>query len=207
VIVACLDLEGVLVPEIWINVAERTGIAELRRTTRDEPDYDKLMKGRLAILDEHKLGIREIQAVIGTLEPLPGALEFVAWLRERFQILILSDTFYPFAGPFMKKLGHPTLFAHDLEIEPSGRIANYLLRMPDQKRASVERLKELRFRVIAAGDSYNDTNMLLAAHAGILFRPPPNVIAEFPQFPVTREYGELEAEFAKAAERIATAKK
>jgi phosphoserine/homoserine phosphotransferase len=206
VIVACLDLEGVLVPEIWINVAERTGIPELRRTTRDEPDYDVLMRGRLAILDRHKLGIREIEAVIATLEPLPGALEFVAWLRERFQVLILSDTFYPFARPLMRKLGHPTLFAHDLEIEPSGRIANYRLRLPDQKRASVEHLHELRFRVIAAGDSYNDTAMLLAADAGILFRPPPNVVAEFPQFPVTREYAELERAFEIAADRIATAK-
>jgi len=206
VIVACLDLEGVLVPEIWINVAERTGIAELRRTTRDEPDYDKLMRARLAILDRHKLGIREIQAVIDTLEPLPGALDFIGWLRERFQVLILSDTFYPFAGPLMRKLGHPTLFANDLEIEPSGRIANYRLRMPDQKRASVERLRDLRFQVIAAGDSYNDTSMLLAAHAGILFRPPPNVAAVVPQFPVTREYGELQRAFEAAAARIATAK-
>ncbi|MFI5314164.1 MAG: bifunctional phosphoserine phosphatase/homoserine phosphotransferase ThrH [Myxococcota bacterium] len=205
-IVACLDLEGVLVPEIWISVAERTGIAELRRTTRDEPDYDALMRGRLAILDRHKLGIREIQAAIATLDPLPGALEFVAWLRERFQLLILSDTFYPFARPLMAKLGHPTLFAHDLEIEASGRIASYRLRLPDQKRASVERLHDLRFRVIAAGDSYNDTAMLLAADAGVLFRPPPNVVAEFPQFPVAREYAELEREFERAAARIASAK-
>jgi len=202
VIVACLDLEGVLVPEIWINVAERTGIAALRRTTRDEPDYDKLMRGRLAILDEHKLGIREIRAVIGGLEPLPGALAFLDWLRERFQVLILSDTFYDFAGPLMKKLGHPTLF----ELERSGRIAGYRLRLADQKRLSVEHLRQLRFRVIAAGDSYNDTAMLGAADAGILFRPPANVVAEFPQFPVTREYAELEREFERAAERIATAK-
>jgi phosphoserine / homoserine phosphotransferase len=206
VIVACLDLEGVLVPEIWIGVAERTGIAELRRTTRDEPDYDKLMRRRLQILDEHELGIREIQSVIGGLDPLPGALAFLDGLRERFQVLILSDTFYPFAGPLMKKLGHPTLFAHDLVIEPSGRIADYKLRLPDQKRASVQRLHELRFRVIAAGDSYNDTAMLAAADAGILFRPPPNVVAEFPQFPVTSDYAELAREFDRAAERIATAK-
>jgi len=206
VIVACLDLEGVLVPEIWINVAERTGIAALRRTTRDEPDYDKLMRGRLAILDEHRLGLREIREVIGGLEPLPGALAFLDWLRERFQVLILSDTFYDFAGPLMKKLGHPTLFAHDLEIEPSGRISGYRLRLADQKRLSVEHLRQLRFRVIAAGDSYNDTAMLAAAHAGILFRPPANVAAEFPQFPVTREYAELEREFERAAARVATAK-
>jgi len=205
VIVACLDLEGVLVPEIWINVAERTGIAELRRTTRDEPDYDELMRGRLAILDRHRLGIREIQEVIGGLEPLPGALEFLAWLRERFQVLILSDTFYPFAGPLMRKLGHPTLFAHELEIEATGRIANYRLRMPDQKRASVAALRALRFRVIAAGDSYNDTAMLGAADAGILFRPPANVVAEFPQFPVTNDYAELERAFESAALRVATA--
>jgi len=205
-IVACLDLEGVLVPEIWINVAERTGIPELRRTTRDEPDYDKLMRGRLEILDRKKLGIREIQAVIEGLEPLPGALDFLDWLRERFQVLILSDTFYDFARPLLRKLGSPTLFAHDLEIEPSGRIATYRLRMADQKRASVERLHDLRFRVIAAGDSYNDTSMLLAADAGILFRPPPNVVAEFPQFPVAREYSELQKAFETAAARIATAK-
>jgi len=206
-IVACLDLEGVLVPEIWINVAERTGIAELRRTTRDEPDYDKLMRGRLEILDRQKLGLREIQEVIETLEPLPGALAFLNALREQYQVLILSDTFYQFAKPLMRKLGFPTLFAHDLVVEPSGRISGYRLRMPDQKRESVEHLRALRFQVIAAGDSYNDTSMLAAAHAGILFRPPANVIAEFPQFPVTREYDELLRAFADAARRIATAEK
>jgi phosphoserine/homoserine phosphotransferase len=204
-IVACLDLEGVLVPEIWINVAERTGIAELRRTTRDEPDYDKLMRARLAILDRNSLGLREIQAVIETLEPLPGALGFLDRLRERHPVLILSDTFYDFAKPLMRKLGFPTLFANDLVVEASGRIASYRLRMPDQKRQSVEHLRALAFQVIAAGDSYNDTSMLAAAHAGILFRPPPNVIAEFPQFPVTREYSELDRAFADAARLIATA--
>jgi phosphoserine / homoserine phosphotransferase len=204
-IVACLDLEGVLVPEIWINVAERTGIAELRRTTRDEPDYDKLMKARLAILDRHKLGLREIQDVIATLEPLPGALDFLNRLRERHQLLILSDTFYDFAQPLMRQLGFPTLFAHDLVVEASGRISGYRLRMPDQKRQSVEHLRALAFQVIAAGDSYNDTSMLAAAHAGILFRPPANVIAEFPQFPVTRDYSELDRAFQNAARLIATA--
>ena len=204
-IVACLDLEGVLVPEIWINVAEHTGIAELRRTTRDEPDYDKLMRARLAILDQHKLGLREIQAVIATLEPLPGALEFLSRLRERHPLLILSDTFYDFAKPLMRKLGFPTLFANDLVIEASGRISGYRLRMPDQKRQSVEHLRALAFQVIAAGDSYNDTSMLAAAHVGILFRPPANVIAEFPQFPVTREYSELDRAFEDAARLIATA--
>ena len=204
-IVACLDLEGVLVPEIWINVAERTGIAALRRTTRDEPDYDVLMRARLAILDQHELGLREIQAVIATLEPLPGALDFLNRLRERHQLLILSDTFYDFAKPLMRKLGFPTLFAHDLVVEPSGRISGYRLRMPDQKRQSVEHLRALAFQVIAAGDSYNDTSMLAAAHAGILFRPPANVSAEFPEFPVTRDYAELERAFADAARLIATA--
>jgi phosphoserine/homoserine phosphotransferase len=205
-IVACLDLEGVLVPEIWINVAERTGIAELRRTTRDEPDYDKLMRGRLAILDQRKLKLADIQDVIATLEPLDGALDFLNWLRERWQVLILSDTFYQFAQPLMRKLGFPTLFANDLEIDASGRIAGYRLRQPDQKRQSVERLHELRFQVIAAGDSYNDTSMLRAADAGILFRPPQNVIDEFPQFPVTRDYAELARAFEHAARRIATPK-
>jgi len=204
-IVACLDLEGVLVPEIWINVAEHTGIAELRRTTRDEPDYDKLMRARLAILDQHKLGLREIQAVIATLEPLPGALDFLSRLRERHPLLILSDTFYDFAKPLMRKLGFPTLFANDLVIEASGRISGYRLRMPDQKRQSVEHLRALAFQVIAAGDSYNDTSMLAAADVGILFRPPANVIAEFPQFPVTREYSELDRAFEDAARLIATA--
>jgi phosphoserine / homoserine phosphotransferase len=206
VIIACLDLEGVLVPEIWINVADRTGIPELRRTTRDEPDYDKLMRGRLEILERHKLGIGEIDAVIAAIDPLPGALEFLNWLRAHFQVLILSDTFYQFARPLMRKLGSPTLFAHDLEIDGAGKIVNYRLRLADQKRASVERLHDLKFRVIAAGDSYNDTSMLLAADAGILFRPPPNVVAEFPQFPVAREYAELQRAFELAADRIATAK-
>lgn len=205
-IVACLDLEGVLVPEIWINVAERTGIAELRRTTRDEPDYDKLMRGRIAILDAHGLKLADIQKVIATLEPLDGALAFLNGLRERWQVLILSDTFYEFALPLMRKLGFPTLFANDLVIDASGRIAGYRLRQPDQKRQSVERLHDLRFQVIAAGDSYNDTSMLGAADAGILFRPPQNVVAEFPQFPVTRDYAELARAFEDAARRIATAK-
>jgi phosphoserine/homoserine phosphotransferase len=202
-IVVCLDLEGVLLPEIWINVAERTGIAELRRTTRDEPDYDKLMRGRLGILDAHGLGIREIQEVIGTLEPLPGATEFLDWVRERFQLIVLSDTFYQFAAPLMPSLGNPTLFCHDLEIEPGGRIADYHLRMPDQKRASVRALREIAFATIACGDSYNDTTMLAEADAGILFRAPPNVIAEFPQFPVTETYAELSAEIARAARGLA----
>ena len=198
-IVACLDLEGVLVPEIWINVAERTGIAELRRTTRDEPDYDKLMQGRIRILAEHRLGIRDIQQVIAGMEPLPGANECLAWLRERFQVLILSDTFYQFAKPLMRQLGDPTLFCHDLEIDAAGRVTGYQLRQPDSKRRAVQALRGLQFTTIAAGDSYNDTAMLAEADAGILYRPPENVVREFPQFPVARDYAELRAAFERAA--------
>ena len=196
---ACLDLEGVLVPEIWINVAERTGIPALRRTTRDEPDYDKLMRGRLAILDEHRLGLPDIQAVIGGMAPLDGALEFLEWLRSRTQAIILSDTFAEFAQPLMRKLGWPTLFCNALEVEPSGRISGYRLRIDDGKRRAVEALRTIAFRIVAAGDSYNDTSMLKTADAGILFRPPANVVADFPQFPVTTTYDELRAAFVSAS--------
>ncbi len=196
--IACLDLEGVLVPEIWINVAERTGIEALRLTTRDEPDYDVLMKHRLSILAERGLGIGDIQEVIGGMAPLDGAAPFLDWLRERFQVLILSDTFYQFAEPLMRQLGYPTLFCHRLEIDDRGRIVDYHLRLPDQKRRVVEALHELNFETVAAGDSYNDTTMLGAAGAGILFRPPDNVVQEFPQFPVTRTYDELREAFAAA---------
>jgi phosphoserine/homoserine phosphotransferase len=199
--IACLDLEGVLIPEVWINFAERTGIESLRLTTRDIPDYDKLMKQRLAILAEKKLGIRDIQEVIAGMDPLPGAHEMLGWLREHFQVVILSDTFYEFAEPFMRKLGWPTLLCHRLEIDEHGMIRDYRIRQPDPKRASVQAFKSLRFRTIATGDSYNDTSMLAEADAGILFRPPQNVIDEFPQFPVAREYAELRAEFAKASLR------
>jgi phosphoserine/homoserine phosphotransferase len=195
VIVACLDLEGVLVPEIWINVAERTGIEELRLTTRDEPDYDVLMKGRLRILAENGLGLSDVQKVIAQMSPLEGADRFLDWLRERFQVLILSDTFYEFAEPLMRQLGFPTLFCHSLGVDDQGRVVDYFIRLPDQKRRTVMALRELEFRVIAAGDSYNDTSMLGAADAGILFRPPDNVIREFPQFPVTRTYEELREAF------------
>jgi phosphoserine/homoserine phosphotransferase len=202
VIVACLDLEGVLVPEIWINVAERTGIAELRRTTRDEPDYDVLMQGRIRILADHGLGIRDIQQVIAGMEPLPGAKECLAWLRERYQVVILSDTFYQFAKPLMKQLGEPTLFCHDLEVDAAGRVTGYRLRQEDAKRRAVQALRGLQFTTIAAGDSYNDTAMLAEADAGILYRPPENVVREFPQFPVTRSYEELRAAFEHAAEEL-----
>jgi phosphoserine/homoserine phosphotransferase len=193
--IACLDLEGVLVPEIWINVSERTGIAALRRTTRDEPDYDKLMRGRLAILAEHGLGLPDIQAVIGTMEPLDGAIAFLDWLRSHTQVIILSDTFVQFAQPLMRKLGWPTLFCNALEVDGGGRITGYRLRIADGKRRAVESLRALNFHVVAAGDSYNDTTMLAAADAGILFRPPQNVIDDFPHFPVARTYDELRAAF------------
>jgi phosphoserine/homoserine phosphotransferase len=197
--IACLDLEGVLVPEIWINVAERTGIEELRRTTRDEPDYDVLMRYRLGILDEHGIPLRRIQEVIDGMGPLPGAAGFLDWLRARAQVIILSDTFYQFAAPLMRQLGHPCLFCHTLEVDSDDRVIGYKLRIDDGKRRAVRALRDLNFRAVAAGDSYNDTTMLAEADAGILFRPPDNVIAEFPQFPVTRTYEELRDAFVAAS--------
>jgi phosphoserine/homoserine phosphotransferase len=201
-VVACLDLEGVLVPEIWIQFSERTGIAELRRTTRDEPDYDKLMKWRIALLAEKGLALADIQAVIAGMAPLPGAREFLDWLRARMQVVILSDTFTQFAQPLMRQLGWPTLFCHDLVVDGAGRIVGYRLRQADAKRRAVLALRELNFKTIAAGDSYNDTRMLGEADQGVLFRPPENVIREFPQFPVTRDYDELRAAFERAEERL-----
>ncbi|KAF0806355.1 phosphoserine phosphatase [Alcanivorax xiamenensis] len=197
----CLDLEGVLIPEIWINFAERTGIEELRATTRDIPDYDELMRMRLGLLDQHGYGLSDIQAVIDTLEPLEGAPAFVDWAREHFQLIILSDTFYEFALPLMRKLGQPTLFCHRLEVDDSGRITDYVLRQQDPKRASVKALHSLNYRVIAAGDSYNDTTMLSEAEQGILFHAPDNVIAEFPQFPAVHSYEDLKKEIVKASNR------
>lgn len=201
--IVCLDLEGVLVPEIWIEFAERTGIPELRRTTRDEPDYDKLMQYRLDILAQKKLGLPDIQKVIAAMGPMPGAREFVDSLREDYQVIILSDTFYEFAHPLMRQLGWPTLFCHSLEVDANGVLVDYHLRMADQKREAVQRFKELNFTVVAAGDSYNDTAMLGEAHGGILVHPPENVIREFPQFPVTHNYAELRAEIDKAFARAA----
>jgi len=200
--VVCLDLEGVLVPEIWINVAERTGIEALRRTTRDEPDYDRLMRFRLEVLAEKGLGLREIQDAIGAMAPLDGAREFLDGLRERHQVVILSDTFYEFADPLMAQLGRPTLLCHRIETNAEGRIVDYHIRLEDQKRQAVEAFQKLRFSVLAAGDSYNDISMLDAADAGILFRPPDNVIEEFPQFPVTRNYEELDRELREADRRL-----
>ena len=198
---ACLDLEGVLVPEIWIEFAERTGIDELRATTRDIPDYDVLMKQRLSLLDQHNLRIEDIQQVIAELEPLPGAIDFVDWLRERFQVIILSDTFYEFSQPLMRQLGFPTLFCHRLVTDDSGRVVDYKLRQKDPKRASVKAFHSLNYRVIAAGDSYNDTTMLSEADVGILFHAPQNVIEEFPQFQSVQEYGDLKKAFAAASDR------
>ena len=201
-IVAGLDLEGVLVPEIWIAVAEKTGIDDLRLTTRDISDYDKLMKHRLNILDKHGIDINLIQDVISKVEPLPGAVEFMNKLREKFQIIILSDTFYQFGLPLMKKLGNPTLFCHDLVVNEAGKIVDYKLRMADQKREAVKRLKEINFNVIASGDSYNDTNMLSVADRGVLFCPPQNVINEFPQYPVALNHEELFNYFVQAEKEI-----
>jgi phosphoserine/homoserine phosphotransferase len=200
--IACLDLEGVLVPEIWVSFAERTGIAALRATTRDIPDYDVLMRRRLAILEQHDLRLPDIQAVIEQMEPLEGALAFLQWLRERFQVVILSDTFYEFATPLMRQLGWPTLLCHRLEIDSEGRVVNYRLRQNDAKRCAVQAFRGLNFRVIAAGDSYNDTAMLTQADAGILFRPPQNVINAFPQFPVTYSFAELRDAFREARRHL-----
>jgi phosphoserine/homoserine phosphotransferase len=200
--ILCLDLEGVLIPEIWIEFSKRTGIAELARTTRDEPDYDRLMRGRLAILRRHKLGLPDIQKVIDGMGPLPGAHEFLSRMRSRFQVVILSDTFSQFAQPLMRQLGWPTLFCHELEIAADGAVSDYRLRMSDHKRAAVSAFKALNFKTIAAGDSYNDVAMLAEAHAGIFVHPPANVVAEFPQFPVTQSYPELEAAIVAAAARI-----
>lgn len=199
--IACLDLEGVLIPEIWIAFAEKTGIDALRATTRDIPDYDVLMKQRLRILDEHGLGLNEIQEVIATLEPLPGAVEFTNWLRERFQVVILSDTFYEFSQPLMRQLGFPTLLCHKLEVDGSGKVTDYRLRQANPKRQAVVALKSIYYRVIAAGDSYNDTTMLAEADAGILFHAPDNVIREFPQFPAVDTYEDLKKAFITASNR------
>ncbi|WP_067522549.1 bifunctional phosphoserine phosphatase/homoserine phosphotransferase ThrH [Endozoicomonas ascidiicola] len=189
--VVCLDLEGVLIPEIWIEFATQTGIDELRATTRDIPDYDELMTMRLGILEKHGLGLNEIQEVISGMKPLEGAVDFVNWLRSEFQLIILSDTFYEFADPFMVQLGRPTLFCHRLEVDGTGKVTGYKLRQKDPKRASVKALKNLNYRVFAAGDSYNDTTMLSEADEGFLFMAPDNVIAEFPQYPAITHYDGL----------------
>lgn len=191
--VVCSDLEGVFVPEVWINVAKITGIEKLKITTRDEPDYDKLMKYRLAILDEHNLKIQDIQDVISKIKPLDGALEFTKWLRKISRFVIVSDTFQEFAKPLMKQLDDPFILCHSLEIAQDGRITNYKLRQSDPKRKTVEAFQSMNFKVIAFGDSYNDVSMLKKAEVGILFCPPQKVIDEFPELPVAHNYAELKA--------------
>ena len=189
--IVTLDLEGVFTPEIWIEFANKVGIPELRRTTRDEPDYDKLMRFRIALLQEHGFTLADIQDVIAQLDLLPGAREFMDWLRARTQVIILSDTFYQFAQPLMAKLGYPTLFCHSLVVDENNMIVDYHLRMPDSKRAAVNALKAVNFYIIASGDSYNDISMLKEADHGFLFRPPANVTAEFSQFQVAEDYETL----------------
>jgi phosphoserine / homoserine phosphotransferase len=201
-IVACLDLEGVLVPEIWIAFAEKTGIEKLRLTTRDIPDYNELMRGRLEILNKNNLLLSDIEEVIKGISPLEGAKEFLSWLESEFQVIILSDTFNQFAGPLMAQLDYPTLFCHDLIIEETGKINDFKLRIPDAKTKAVKALQGLNLKVIAAGDSYNDTGMLKQAEAGILFRAPDNVIEEFHQFPVTRTYEEFKQTFIETAKNL-----
>ncbi len=191
--IICLDLEGVLIPEIWIAFAEKTGIEALKRTTRDEPDYDTLMRYRLDILNEHQLKLKDIEAVIGTLDPLPGAVEFVEWVSSQTRLVILSDTFTQFAGPLMAKLGHPTLFCHELAVSDSGQITDYCLRMKDHKRKAVEAFKSLNFETFAAGDSYNDLSMIECADHKALFCPPERLIKERPDLSVASNHLELRA--------------
>jgi phosphoserine/homoserine phosphotransferase len=195
---ACLDLEGVLIPEIWIAFAEKTGIEKLRLTTRDIPDYDELMRGRIKTLEENNLRLADIQKVIREIKPLEGAYDFLSWLKSEFQVIILSDTFYRFAGPLMAQLDYPTLFCNELEVAENGRITGYQLRQPDGKTKAVEAFQNLNFKVVAVGDSYNDTGMLVQADVGIFFRPPEGILREFAQFPVTQRYDELKQEFRKA---------
>jgi phosphoserine/homoserine phosphotransferase len=190
-------MEGVLTPEIWLAVADKTGIQELRVTTREIPDYDQLMLKRLEILREHKVKLTDIQNVAEELSPLEGAAEFLAWLRERSQVVILSDTFYEFISSFMKQLARPTVFCHTLEVDDKGFITNYHLRKRDQKREAVRAFKNIGFRILAAGDSYNDISMLQEADGGILFRPPPTIQEEFTQFPVTQTYAELKESISR----------
>jgi len=200
--IACLDLEGVLLPEIWIKFAEKSGIDELKITTRDIPDYNKLMRTRLQILQNHNLKINDIQEVIKTLTPLKGARDFLLWLKSEFQVIILSDTFYEFSGPLMKQLEYPTLFCHQLVIDNKGSIIDFHLRQEDQKTKAVKALQGLNFKVISAGDSYNDTGMLKQADSGILFCPPESVIREFPQYPIAKNYIEFKALLMSAREKL-----
>lgn len=198
-LIVCLDLEGVLIPEVWVEFARRSGIDSLTRTTRDEPDYDKLMRFRLETLAAHGMKIADIERVIADMSPLPGAREFLDDLRAAYQVVILSDTFYEFARPLMKQLAWPTLFCHSLVVSADGSVTDYKLRMPDQKRAAVIAFKALNFDVVAAGDSYNDTAMLGAADAGFFIHPPASIAAQFPQFPVMKNYSQLRIAIDDAA--------
>jgi phosphoserine/homoserine phosphotransferase len=195
--ITCLDFEGVLIPEIWVGLAERTGIEELKLTTRDIVDYDELMQHRLRVCDAHNLRIQDIHAVVDQMEPLEGAFEFSQWLRKECELIILSDTFREFVQPLLAKLQHPTIFCHSLSLESDGRIANYCLRQKDQKRHAVNALRGLNYHVLAAGDSYNDVSMLQSAHQGIFFRPTEKITREYPEFPVTHAYSELRTELEK----------
>lgn len=198
--IVCLDLEGVLVPEVWVSLADITGVEAFRETTRNVPDYDELMQARLQEMDRHGLGLADVQEAVSRITPLPGAREFLDGLRSDYQVVILSDTFYEFARPLMAQLGWPTLFCHNLEVGGDGRILSHQIRLEDHKRSTVEALKGLNFRTVAAGDSYNDTGMLGVADRGFFFCPPEMVAQQFPQYPVTREYGELRSAIDKAFE-------
>ena len=200
--VVCLDLEGVLIPEIWIEFSKRTGIPDFSRTTRDEPDYDKLMRFRIDLLARNGLKLIDIQDVISGMAPMDGARAFLDELRTRFQVIILSDTFYEFAEPMMRQLGRPTLFCHRLVIDAAGFVRGYKLRQPNQKAQAVNALKGLNFQVIAAGDSYNDTGMLAAADAGFFIHPPESIVAQFPQYAVNRSYAELKISIDGAAKQL-----
>ncbi len=191
------DLEGILLPEIWIAFAEKTGIKQLRLTTRDVADYDELMQMRLGILREHGLTLADIQAVVDTMEPLPGAVDFLNWARARLPVIIITDSFYELLTPFLPKLVYPTIFAHSLTVGPDGLIEGYRLRLPHGKRRALRTFRDLGFRTLAVGDSYNDVAMLAEADRGILFRPPANVSAEYPQFTVTQGYGELQDQIGR----------
>jgi len=199
--IVCADMEGIFTPEIWITVAEITGIKDLRLTTRDIADYDVLMRKRLAILKDHGLKLQDIQTVIARMKPLDGALEFLDWLRSRLQVIIVSDTYEEFAGPLLEKLGWPTLFCNTLSIAADGSISGYNLRQTDGKQKVANALKNLNYNVIAIGDSYNDITMLQAAQSAILYRPPPNVKTQYPEFPVTLNYQELKREIQRIIDR------
>lgn len=205
--IACLDLEGVLLPEIWIKFAEKTGVEDLKLTTRDIPDYDELMTKRLSILKENNYKLENIKEVISTLKPLDGAIDFHNWLKSEFQVIILSDTFYQFVSPLMKQLDYPTLFCHQLIIDSDDSIVGYKLRQPNGKQEAVKALQNLNFKVVAAGDSYNDIGMLKQADEGILFDPPKNVISDYPQFSVSTSYADFQKKLKACKVKFESANK